>query len=152
LKRKQVVAMLWHLMDEPTAANHVAYADVTPTARYAAALDWATAQGLVAAFGDGSFRPTDRVTRSQLVAMLWRTAGAPTGSAPHGYTDTRLGAYYQPALDWAVDHGLIEPVGGRRFRPKEPVTRGATVTWMYHLAWTADAWSAAPALPDAVLF
>lgn len=152
LKRKQVVAMLWHLMDEPVAPAHVSYADVAPSAPYAPALDWATAQGLVTPFGDGTFRPRDPVTRSQLVAMMWRAVGAPTGSDPHGYTDTRTGAYYQPGLDWAVDHGLVVPAGGRRFRPKDPVNRGATVTWLYNLAWTADAWSAAPDLPDAVLF
>ncbi len=153
LKRKQVVSMLWHLMDEPGGSPHTSYRDVATTAPYAAALDWATAQGLVAGYRDGSFRPTTAVTRAQLVVMMWHLVGAPAGSPPHPYTDTRPGAFYEAALDWAADHGLVDdPAGGTRFRPKDAATRGVIVTWLHNLAWTAEAWGDVSPLPDAVLF
>lgn len=151
-KRSQAVAMLWHLMDEPVASRRP-FSDVAATASYAPAVDWAVAGGLIAGFGDGTFRPKDPVTRAQLVAMIWRMVGRPTVTTHHAYTDTRPGAGYQAALDWAANLGLVDdPADTTRFHPRDPATRGVAVTWLYRLVWTADAWSATTARPGAILF
>lgn len=152
LKRSQAVAFLWHLLDEP-GAPHRSFSDVPASAPYAGAVDWAVATGVLTGFRDGSYRPKDPVTRAQLVVMVWKALGSPTVTDHHGFTDTRRGAYYQAALDWADHHGLVDdPAAGRRFRPKDTATRGVAVTWLYRLAWTTDAWSATAARPAAILF
>ena len=63
---------------------------------------------MVTGFPDGTYRPKDDVTRAQLVNMLWMLEGHPGGSGPNPYSDTRPGAFYQPALDWAAETGEIE--------------------------------------------
>lgn len=152
LKRSQAAAFLWHLLDEPAATDR-SFPDVPASAPYATAVDWAVDQGLLRAHRDGTLRPKDAVTRSQFVVMVWKALGAPTVGDHHGFTDTRAGAGYQAALDWADHHGLVDdPAAATRFHPTDRATRGVAVTWLYRLAWTPDAWSATAARPAAILF
>ncbi|MCB1013536.1 MAG: fibronectin type III domain-containing protein [Acidimicrobiales bacterium] len=151
VKRKQVVAMLWHLMDEPSSGRVRRFPDVPATAPYVAAADWAVDQRLVAVGANGSFRPRGVVTRAQLVVMVWKLVGRPTVATHHAYTDTRSGAFYQPALDWAASYALAGADGGA-FRPKDRALRGDAAAWLYNLAWTDGAWSATGPRPDAILF
>lgn len=153
LKRKQAVQFLWHLLDEPAPGVARSFPDVRAEAAWAPAAAWAVDEGLLGAFRDGTFRPKNPVTRAQLVVMIWKLVGSPSATGRHSYTDTRAGAFYQAALDWADQHGLLDdPAAGNRFRPKDPATRGEAVTWLYRLAWTEDAWSSTPARPAAILF
>lgn len=41
------------------------------------AIEWCAAQGIVQGYSDGTFRPTDPLTRQQMCIMLWRMAGKP---------------------------------------------------------------------------
>ncbi|MBL8774367.1 MAG: S-layer homology domain-containing protein [Acidimicrobiales bacterium] len=150
-KRSQVVTMLWRLMDEPAATTRRSFPDVPRTAGYADAAEWAVGEGILTASPNGSFRPKDPVTRSQLVVMLWHLVGDPQVDTHHPYSDTRSGAYYQEALDWATRHA-VAPVRGSRFRPTATATRANAAAWLYNLAWTEAAWSATTARPDAILF
>ncbi len=127
------------------------FPDVPGTAGYADAAEWAVAEGILTASANGSFRPKDPVSRSQLVVMVWHLLGDPQVGTHHGYSDTRSGAYYQEALDWATQFGLA-PVRGTRFRPTIAATRANAAAWLYNVAWTEAAWSATAARPDAILF
>ena len=154
VNRGQIVSMLWHLMDEPGGSPPNGFPDVRPNAWYGPGLDWAKAATLVTGFPDGTYRPKDPVLRAQLVNMLWHLVGAPTGNPPHPYTDTRTGAYYQEALRWAADQGILNDfAGGTQFRPKTPATRGEVAFWLFNLASTESAWDDfGGTLPDAVQF
>lgn len=53
------------------------YSDVTEDMNTYKAIKWATDQGIVKGFSDGTFRPDDACTRQQICVMLWRMAGKP---------------------------------------------------------------------------
>jgi len=57
----------------PTPAKKT-YKDVKSTDK---AIMWATQQGLVQGYSDGTFRPDEPLTRRQLCTILWRQAGKP---------------------------------------------------------------------------
>lgn len=54
--------------------------DVADTAYYADAAVWASANGIVTGYADGTFGPNDPITRQQLAAILWRYARQSRGS------------------------------------------------------------------------
>lgn len=53
------------------------YSDVTEDMNSYKAIMWATEEGIVKGFDDGTFRPKDGLTREQMCIMLWRQAGRP---------------------------------------------------------------------------
>jgi hypothetical protein len=69
--RSMLVTVLYRLENEPdvTAAN--IFRDV-PDAWYTDAVTWASANGIVEGYGNGSFGPEDYVTREQMAAILYR--------------------------------------------------------------------------------
>jgi len=130
--RNQAVTMLWKAAGQPAGASAHPHPDVPAGAPYGRALDWATAQGLVAPYPDGTFRPKQAVLRHQIVSMVWKAAGRPVGS-PRAYPDVPISAPYRPALDWATAQGLVAPYPDGAFRPKTPATRALAATMLYRL-------------------
>lgn len=62
-----------------SAVGETAFSDVSASAPYAEAVQWATEHGYVNGYTDGRFGVSDNVTRAQLSAILYRTAGSPRG-------------------------------------------------------------------------
>jgi uncharacterized protein (DUF1800 family) len=131
VKRNQIVTMLWKAAGRPAGSPAHVYRDVPARAPYAAALNWATAQGIVTAYPDGTFRPRQPVLRNQVVSMAWKAAGRPAGSPAATYRDVRPGAPYGPALDWATAEGLVAAYRDGTFRPKTPATRAQVASLFY---------------------
>lgn len=50
------------------------YTDVSPDAEYAEAIRWASSEGMVQGYGNGTFGPDDAVTREQMAVILYRYA------------------------------------------------------------------------------
>lgn len=53
------------------------YTDVKPNRGDYKAIMWATKEGIVQGYKDGTFRPDEPLTRGQLCTILWRMAGRP---------------------------------------------------------------------------
>ena len=54
-------------------ASTPTFPDVTPeTSEHYAEIEWAAEIGLTTGFGDGTFRPTSRITRDAVAAFLYR--------------------------------------------------------------------------------
>ena len=94
---------------------------------YEKAQNWAKAKGI----SDGT-DPDGAINRAQMVTMLWRAMGQPAaaGSAA-SFTDVSTDSYYAQAVAWAVEHGITSGVGGGRFDPTAPCTRGQIATFLY---------------------
>ena len=85
--------------------------DVSSSAYYAKAVQWAAKAGIVKGYGDtGSFGPTDAVTREQFATMLSRYAKAAAGDASSldAYTDAAaVSDYAKGTIAWAVEAGVM---------------------------------------------
>lgn len=66
---RRVTAMI-----TPTPTPTKKYKDVSANDK---AIMWATKEGLVQGYSDGTFRPDEPLTRRQLCTILWRQAGKP---------------------------------------------------------------------------
>ena len=89
----------------------------------------ATAAGLFQGYADGSFRPTQNVTRIQFITVLWRNAGRPAAAqaAPFTDVDTSATTDFARAASWGYEKGYITGYpnadGTISFRPNGTITR-----------------------------
>lgn len=118
------------------------FADVPSDAYYAPAVKWAYEQGITvgtkncssADAHDGTYSPTQGITRAEFVTMLWRMAGSPSVGKIQEYTDvTDKDAYYYNAVYWASAEGITNGVGDNRFAPDYSCTReqAIAILWRY---------------------
>ena len=136
ITRSELVALLAHMDGEDMSryeAVEPPFKDVAVPVWYAASTLWGKAKGIVSGYPDGSFRAGDRVTREQLVTMAYEYAlhkgvemkpGTTQSGNIDGFTDAaRVSEWATPAMQWAIDAGIVSGRGNNRLAPKETATR-----------------------------
>ena len=85
---------------------------------------WAYNEGIVKGTSATTFSPNDKVTREQMVAMLYRYAGETGEGTLDGIADAAaISEYAKPAVAWAVKNGVILGDDKGNFNPKGNATR-----------------------------
>ena len=127
--RAMIVVTLYRLEGSPKMAYADTYSDVAADAWYTDAVMWATKNGIVNGFLDGSFGPDQTVTRQQLVAILYRYAnfkGLDTSArgdlTVYGDADM-VGSYAVEAMQWAVGSGVMNGTLEKELAPHAGTTR-----------------------------
>ena len=110
-----------------------AFADVDREAWYRGAVDWAIGKGVMNGVSDTRFAPGGTTTRAMAVTMLWRLAGGPDGK-PSPFEDVPAGSWYEKAVNWATETGVVNGISETRFGPDEPVTREQLAAILYRYA------------------
>lgn len=131
MDRAMLVTVLYRLEGKPAVESKADFADVAGAAWYADAVAWASAEGIITGYEDGSFRPTAPVTRQQLAAILHRYAVSKGCDVSVGedtdilsYADApAISAYAIPAMRWACGAGLISGVTTDTLAPNSGATR-----------------------------
>ncbi|MEH2400800.1 S-layer homology domain-containing protein [Nostoc sp.] len=120
LTREQMVSMVINALsklpaspltvphDPPVAAANLLkvtskpYRDVKVTTWSAAMIEWAKSNGIILGYSDGTFRPTQIVTRAELMAVLLKAAqyGAGTTASTIGATQQAV-AFSDISNHWA---------------------------------------------------
>ncbi len=127
--RASLATILWRAEGCPNPAPPGAlerpYKDVTATKWFYKGVTWATKAGIVNGYGNGYFGPSDKVTREQVAAILWRHAGTPKPISDHlAYTDSwKVSEYFWDAMCWATEQGILKGKGGGVLDPKGYATR-----------------------------
>lgn len=100
--RGQAVTFLWRAMGEPEPSNaHNPFNDVAKKDYYYKAVLWAVEQGITAGTSPTAFSPQQTCSYGHILTFLWRTSGTPN--------ETGEGVWYNDALVWAANEGLIDP-------------------------------------------
>ena len=86
---------------------------------------WSKDKGI----SDGT-NPDATITRAQMVTMLWRTMGQPSAADKVSFADVPAGSYYAQAVNWAVESGITQGVGGNRFDPNATCTRAQIAAFL----------------------
>ena len=107
------------------------FTDVSDTAYYAEAVNWAVTKKITEGVGNDLFGSNDPCTRAQIVTFLWRTAGSPGPKTMSGFSDVPADSYYAKAVAWAVENGITGGTGDGKFSPDATCTRAQAVTFLY---------------------
>lgn len=126
LTRAMLVQILYAMEGKPTGSPASGFSDVSGSAWYTDAVNWAKANGVVGGYPDNTFRPNDNITREQLAVMLKAYAGDTGLYATNigTYDDfNEVSAWAVDAVSWAVGAGLIAGRGNNKLAPKANATR-----------------------------
>ena len=129
------------------------FTDTSPSAWYHDGVHWALEQGVMNGVSDTKFAPDDPTTRAMVVTMLWRLEGKPDGK-PSPFTDVPAGSWYEKAVNWAAENGIVKGTSPTTFSPDVPITREQLAAILYRYAQTkgegfTGAWAFPLNFPDA---
>lgn len=134
--RGMLVSILYRMAGEPDVSElpEAPFADVPDDAWYAAAVRWAYANEVVRGTDDTHFSPTDRLTRAQLVTMLYRAYGPEKGVRPRpigGYADwNTVPDWAYSAMTWAVSMGILHGTSSSTLSPNAGANRAQLALFM----------------------
>lgn len=137
--RAMVVTILYRLAGCPPTSLSSKFSDVqNKNAYYYLAVNWATNEGIVSGYPDGTFKPNVAVTREQLATFLYRFANTMDldtyyyNSALSSFTDRgSISSYALTPMKRAVTHGLICGTSATTISPKSGGTRAQTAVMVY---------------------
>ena len=90
--------------------------------------------GLFAGTSDTTFSPNASMTRAMLVTVLYRLEGEPTVYGRSGFSDVQYNGYYEDAVTWAADNGIVNGTSTSTFSPNVNVTREQMAAILYRYA------------------
>lgn len=92
-----------------------------------------TDKGLMMGVGDDIFAPKDTVTRAMFVTVLYRYDGEKE-SKPHSFSDVLEDSWYNNAVAWASENGIVMGVSENEFAPDANITREQMAAILYRYA------------------
>ena len=127
--RGMIVTILYRLEGSPAVSGGATFADVSSGQWYSDGVDWASANGIVTGYSNGSFGPNDTITREQMAAILYRYArykgyDVSARAQLSSYSDaSQVASYATESMSWAVGSGLITGTSGTTLSPAGSATR-----------------------------
>lgn len=123
------------------------FVDVPESGWYFNAVHWCYENGLVKGTSASTFSPAWKMTRSQVIQILWNLEGNPAAKESWYFVDGgegQGGKWYTDALNWGYEAGLIlgvirSNIYGSEYRyadPELPVTRAQLVTFLHRYLMT----------------
>ena len=141
LTRAQLCQILYNIEKKPGTSNG-SFSDVSASAWYSSAVNWAATQGIVNGTGNGLFSPDNPISREQMVTILYRYAiykkynlSALVSLA--NYSD--LSIWAQEAMQWAVSEGIISGTTATTISPQGTTTRAQAATMLMRFCQRMEA-------------
>ncbi len=128
--RAMLVTILYRAAGSPSVEGMKNPFTDVPQAWYTDAVIWAADCGVVTGVKPDRFNPDGNITREQIATILYRYEGSP--EAPDtlpAFADNRdISNYALKPMNWAIENGLINGVGGGKLAPRNTATRAQIAT------------------------
>ena len=130
--RAEMAAFLWRAAGRTAPeAQSCPFTDVSSEAYYYEAVCWAWEQGIISGTSATTFQPNQTCVRAHSVSCLWRMDGKQSATAESPFTDLVPGAYYEDAVLWAYENGIVSGITETTFGPEVGCTRAQFVALLY---------------------
>ncbi|MCC5952625.1 MAG: S-layer homology domain-containing protein [Acidimicrobiia bacterium] len=133
VSRQAIAAFLWRYEGEPDPPEDAPqFSDVPESQPFFAPISWLAADGIATGYDDGTFRPTNPVSRQAAAAFLWRLAGEPDPpeDAPQ-FSDVPESHPFFAPISWLAADGIATGYDDGTFRPTSVVTRQAIAAFLF---------------------
>lgn len=134
--RAMAVTVLYRMQKQQVSGTEKPFSDVDYDQWYTNPIIWASSNGIVQGYGNGTFGPNDLVTREQVATILYRFAqwsGMDTWNRTDfsGYVDANeISPYATEAMRWAVAKGLINGTSTITLSPHGNASRAEIATML----------------------
>lgn len=143
VSRASAVMVLHRMSGSADTELKGVFTDVPQDSEYASAVEWASANGIISGYGDGTFVPDAEITKQDLVSLLYRYAVATDAYVTvdetadlSAFSDADKAAEYaSEALIWAADKGIVTSNDGK-LDPDKSVTRAELAVIDYNYVKT----------------
>lgn len=139
--RAQIAQVLYNKFGKDSGTD-AGFTDVSADMWCAKAVTWAVKNGIMSGYGGGKFGPNDKLTRQQLVTILYNQAGKPAVSGDlNKYTDKgSVAGYATNGFLWATANKIVNGTSATTLSPSGTATRGqvATIILNYVKATSED--------------
>ena len=125
ITRGQMVQILYNYYGEDCGTNS-GFSDVPSSVWYAKAVTWASKKGVVSGYSNGTFGPNNKLTREQMVTILYNVAGRPATntSALAQFNDRgQVAAYAVNGFSWAVSNKVVSGTSNTTLSSRGTATR-----------------------------
>ena len=139
MTRGMLVTVLWRLENKPEdfAANN--FPDVSDGTWYTEAVEWASKNGIVTGYTDGTFQPNRNITRQEMAAMLYRYMNylgydmSARGDLSKFTDAEQIGSWALENVQWANGAGIITGKTGNLIDPLGNATRAEVATMLMRI-------------------
>ena len=130
-----IVMVLGLLPASAFAANDTsAFSDVKTSAWYHEDVQYVSENGLMKGTGENLFSPDATTTRGMIVTILYRLEGEPSPTGVCPFQDVASGKYYEKAITWAAENGIVSGFSADTFGPDQNITREQMAAILYRYA------------------
>ncbi|MBQ5995864.1 MAG: endonuclease [Clostridia bacterium] len=124
-----------------TKSDYKGFPDVKQGSWYYDAVKYVAERGYITGYQNKKFGPGDSLKRQDFVLILARIAGAELSEyegKSSKLSDVSNTAYYAPAVNWAVDNGIISGYQNGKFGVNDNITREQVATILYRYMSSPD--------------
>lgn len=112
----------------------IPFLDVNESNWYFNSVKFVSDSGIIYGTTDTTFSPNSKLTRGNLVTILWRMEGSPAVSGEMKFLDVKESDYYYEAVKWAEQNRVVSGYDDGRFRPNNYITREQLATILKNYA------------------
>ena len=111
------------------------FPDVKKGAWYYDVVKEAYTRGIITGYANGNFGVNDKITRSQIVVILYRLEGIPdVSSLSNPFNDVAAGSWYEDAIKWAYSNHIVNGYATGGFGPNDAIKRKDFAVILYGYA------------------
>lgn len=110
------------------------FKDVKENDWYYESVKAASEKGLMNGVSSEEFAPDGNVTRAMFVTVLYRMHNQPEVEGNAKFSDVESGSWYEKAVIWASENGIVNGTSEAEFSPDANITREQMATMVYRYA------------------
>lgn len=97
--------------------------DVRKGQWYYDAVQYVMKNGIMSGYNSSTFGPDDTLNRAMVVQVLYNKEGKPElNGLKHNFSDVPVNQWYNSAVTWGSNRGVVSGYGGGLFKPEDSVT------------------------------
>lgn len=134
--REAMAAFLYRAAGSPAFSlpTTPTFSDINTTHPFYTEIEWVAAQRISTGWDDGTFRPSENISREAMSAFLYRYAGSPAvNPASHRFTDVSNTHMFVTEIMWLSSQGVTTGWDDGSFRPSESISREAMAAFLYRM-------------------
>ncbi len=138
LTNDMTVYAKWEVIeDEPVTEpepSEKTFTDVSETDWFSSSVAFVLEKGIMNGVSETEFAPHNTTTRAMLVTMLYRLEGEPETLSQKEFSDVLKDSYYEKAVIWAKEKGIVNGYENGSFGTDDEVTREQLASILYRYA------------------
>lgn len=126
-------------VDEPSAfVLEEVFDDIAKTAWYYDAVEFVAEKELMNGVGNKRFAPDEYITRASVAQILYNSAETHDTTMPNPFDDVVEGSWYEDAVVWAAEQGIVTGFNANTFGPDGLITREQFAVMLWRHAGKPD--------------